>query len=192
MDPLSFPEVLDDLRVHDTHPLARLLPGVCREVALGQDVSYHPVGFFQRRPGIIHEGPLDTLPSLLVALAALRGEGLHLILQPLPAFSEFLLSLALGASLLDGALVLGAELFTSPLLPFLLRSSPSGHEEGYESGNDDDRHHDDYHQRHVAHGVSSLGLLVLVAGYGTSGLLHPALDLAFHRDLLVDHIAERS
>jgi len=30
-------------------------------------------------------------------------------------------------------------------------------------------------------GFSSFGLLVLVAGYGTSGLLHPALDLACHR-----------
>jgi hypothetical protein len=35
----------------------------------------------------------------------------------------------------------------------LLRSPPSGHEEGYESGNDDDRHHDDYHKCHVAHEV---------------------------------------
>src|SRR5215217_5941362 len=41
-------------------------------------------------------------------------------------------------------------------------------------------------------GFSSFGLLVLVAGYVTSGLLHPALDLACHRGSLVHHISERS
>src|SRR5215217_6232147 len=81
---LGLPEVLDDPRVHDANPLARLLARVGREVALDEDLLHHPVGLIQGRIGVVHEGPLYPLPSLFVASKALLGEGTNLALHPLP------------------------------------------------------------------------------------------------------------
>ena len=48
------------------------------EVALLKDLHYGPVGKLYGPARVVHEDPLDLVPSLLVAPPALLGERLHL------------------------------------------------------------------------------------------------------------------